>query len=78
MGIAKVFTNHFELHFDETTNRLLIYAFEGGKKPDVPIAMKLDTSKDMGPEKASKWVGETMLLLIPAMRKSLFKLTDPS
>ena len=78
MGIAKVLTNDFELHFDEATNRLLIYAFEGGKKPDVPIAMKLDTLKDMGPEKASKWVGETILLLIPAIRKGVFKLADSS
>lgn len=76
MSIEKVLTNDFELHYDETTDRLLIYAFEGGKKPEVPIALKLTTLKDMGPEKASKWVGETVLLLIPTMRKRLFQLAD--
>lgn len=76
MGIEKVLTNDFELHYDEGTKRLLVYAFEGGKKPSVPITLTLDTLKDMGPEKASKWVGETVLLLIPAMRRQLFELAD--
>lgn len=76
MGVEKVLTNDFELHYDEATNRLLVYAFERGKKPEVPITLTLATLKDMGPEKASKWVGETVLLLIPAMRKQLFALSN--
>jgi hypothetical protein len=51
-----------------------VYALEEGKKPAVPIALKLATLQGMGSEKASKWVGETVLLLIPAMRKHLFQL----
>jgi hypothetical protein len=74
MDIEKVFTNDFELHYDEATERLLVYALEKGKKPAVPIALKLATLQGMGSEKASKWVGETVLLLIPAMRKHLFQL----
>jgi len=76
MGIEKVLTNDFELHYDEGTDRLLIYALEGGKRPAVPIALKLETLNEMGPEKASKWVGETVMLLIPALRKRLFRLAD--
>lgn len=76
MGVEKVLTNDFELHYDEVTDRLLIFALERGKKPDVPISMKLATLKDMGPEKASKWVGEAVLLLIPAVRKHLFQVAD--
>ena len=78
MGIEKVLTNDFELHYDEATDRLLIYGLEHGKKSEVPIALKLGILKDMGPEKASKWVGETVLLLIPAMRKHLFRLDESS
>lgn len=74
MGIEKVLTNDFVLHYDEATNRLLIYALENGKKSDFPIALKLDTLKEMGPQEASRWFGETILLLIPTMRKHLFQL----
>ena len=74
MSATNVLTNDFEIHFDETTGRLLIYAYEGGRRPDVPIAIKVDTLKDMGVEKGCKWVGETILLLIPTLRKTLFQL----
>ena len=74
--MANVLTNDFEVHYDSSTERLLIYPYEDGRKPEVPIALKLPTLQGMGPEKASKWVGETLLLLIPAVRKALFKLTD--
>lgn len=76
MSVADVFTNDFEIHYDEAKDRLLIYAFEHGKRPAVPIAMQLDTLRDMGSEKASRWVGETLLLLIPTIRREVFRLSD--
>lgn len=78
MDTEQVLTNDFVLHYDEDTDRLLIYALENGKKPEFPIALKLKTLTEMGPQEASKWFGDTVLLLIPAMRKHLFHLTSGS
>lgn len=76
MGVENVLTNDFEMHYDERTNRLLIYALDNGKRPAVPIALKSATLQEMGPEKAAEWLGKTILLLIPAMRSQLFRLQD--
>ena len=74
MTRKSVLTNDFQVEYDETNDRLLIWGLEAGKRPLAPIDLKLSTLQDMGPEAASKWVGETILLLIPAMREKLFRL----
>lgn len=75
MSIERVLTNDFDIVYDESKQQLLIYGLENGKRPLAPITLKLSTLQEMGPEAASKWVGETILLLIPSMRKQLFKVS---
>ncbi|MGH8550155.1 MAG: hypothetical protein ACRERU_16440 [Methylococcales bacterium] len=76
MSIEKVLTNDFVLHYDDETERLLIYPLEQGEKPEIPIALKVSMLSEIGAKEASKWVGETILLLIPAMRRKVFQLPD--
>lgn len=76
MKAEDVFTNAFAIEFDEKERNLLISTIHD-KKLDPPITLKLDTLIQMGATDASKWVGETILLLIPEIRRSLFKLDVP-
>ena len=75
MNKNDILTNEFSVHFDSKTNALLIYTIHENKK-DPPIRLKLDTLIEMGGDDASKWVGETILLLVPDIRKKLFNLED--
>ena len=70
-----ILTNEFLVHFDSRTDALLIYTIHENKK-DPPIRLKLNTLIEMGGDAASKWVGETILLLVPEIRKKLFNLED--
>ena len=76
MSVADVLTNEFRLKYDEIRKELLILPLYSGKPTDNPIRHTLDMLVGMGPEKASRWVGETILLLVPEMRRDLFKLGD--
>jgi hypothetical protein len=75
MNKNEILTNEFSVHFDTDADTLLIYTVHDNKK-DRPIRLKLDTLIEMGSDSAPKWVGETILLLIPKMRKQLYKLED--
>jgi|HubBroStandDraft_5_1064220.scaffolds.fasta_scaffold13436_5 hypothetical protein len=75
MKTGDVLTNEFLIRYDMSTERLLIYRLKNGKpESDVPISLRLSTLKEMGKDPASKWVGETLLLLIPSVREKLFDL----
>jgi hypothetical protein len=75
MNKKDILTDEFSVHFEPNTDTLLIYTIHENKK-DRPIRLKLDTLIEMGGDGASKWVGETILLLIPEIRKRLFNLED--
>lgn len=75
MNKEDIFTNEFAIQFEENTNSLLIFTIHQGNC-DPPIRLKLDTLTDMGAAVASKWLGETILLLIPEVRKKLFQLEE--
>lgn len=76
MEIKDVLTNNFQLRYDENTERILLYSEKDGSLSEFPIELRLSTLMEMGPEGASKWLGETVLLLIPEMRQKLFKLKE--
>jgi hypothetical protein len=75
MNVSEILANEFLVRYDETDERLLVFALKNGK-PDshVPISLRLAMLKGMGPDEASKWVGQTLLLLIPSMRETVFNL----
>ena len=70
----EVLTNHFEVRYDEADEIMRIFTVKDGTKSKFPIELRLATLSEMGPADASKWVGETILLLVPAMRTKLFGL----
>lgn len=75
MKVSEVLTNEFLVRYDGPSERLLIYTLKNGKPDsDVPISLRMATLTEMGADEAAKWVGQTLLLLIPAMREGLFKL----
>lgn len=74
MNVDDVLTNEFHLRYDEGSERLLLYRVKDGVQLDFPIELRMSTLAEMGAKDASKWVGETLLLLIPAMREKLFRL----
>jgi hypothetical protein len=75
MNKTDILTNEFSVQFELDTGCLLIFTIHQGKL-DPPIRLKLDVLTEMGTSNASKWVGETILLLIPEIRKKLFQLDD--
>ena len=70
----ELFTNEFKVLYDEERKRLCVYRIQEGKEMDFPIEIKLSTLMEMSSYDASKWVGETLLLLIPEMRKKIFRI----
>jgi hypothetical protein len=75
MKTDDILTNEFSIRYAESDASLLIHTINDGKLAP-PIRIKLQTLKEMGSEKASKWVGETLLLLIPKLRAELFRLSE--
>lgn len=76
MDITSVLTNDFKVRYDEDRKALQIITVHNGRPAAVPIEIRLDTMLDMdNPQEACRWFGETILLLIPEMRASLFKLS---
>ncbi len=71
---ADILTNDFVLRYDEGREVLQIFTVSNGRETRFPIELRLATLSEMGSDKASKWLGETLLLLIPAMRINLFGL----
>jgi hypothetical protein len=59
--------------YDEHGECLCIHAVHAGIE-DSAIKLRLGTLKDRGPDAAAKWVGETILLLVPSLRTEVFDL----
>ena len=76
MKASEILTNEFLLRYDEDTESLLIHTVNDGKPTKFPIRLSLNTLQGMGSEKAAQWVGESILLLIPAIRERLFDLPN--
>ena len=76
MQANEILTNQFVLRYDEASEVLRIFTVHEGNETQFPIELRLATLQDMGSEKASKWVGETLLLLIPAMRSHLYRIEN--
>ncbi len=75
MKVNEVLTNEFLVRYDEAGELLLLYTLKNGKPDsDISISLRLDMLKNMGPDEASKWVGQTLLLLVPTIREQVFKL----
>lgn len=72
MSIESVLTNEFSVEFNEDSNELLIYTVDNGVKATVPIRHSMTTLLELGKEDASRFVGETILLLVPRIRTELF------
>jgi len=71
-----VLTNHFDVQYINDEASLLIRTINNGELAEIPIRLRLDALQKMGPAKASEWVGQTIMLLIPDMREKLFELKD--
>ena len=76
MKDAEVLTNEFAVRYDERGECVCIHTIHEGRE-DPAIRIRLDTLKNMKPEDASKWVGETILLLVPSLRREIFGLSLP-
>ena len=76
MKSSEVLSNDFRLSYDEGADILRVYTIHKGKESPFPIDLRLDTLKQMGRAAAPAWVGETILLLIPAVRTKLFGISS--
>jgi hypothetical protein len=76
MDKNEVLTNHFDVQYVNEEASLLIRTINNGKLAEMPIRLRLETLQKMGAAKASEWVGQTLMLLIPEMREKLFDLKD--
>jgi hypothetical protein len=75
MDISSVLTNDFNVRFDEGRQVLQITTVHNGTPAAVPIEIRLSTLLNMkDPQEASRWFGETILLLVPDVRLALFNL----
>ena len=76
MEISGVLSNEFRVRFDEARQIIEVTRIANGKSMGRPIEILLSTLVEMDdPQEACRWFGETILLLIPEFRKSLFKLS---
>lgn len=76
MEVNDILTNEFHIRYDAQGERLLLFRIIEGVPSEDPIELRLTTLVEMGSDNASKWLGETLLLLIPEMRKKLFNISD--
>ena len=72
MKTDEVLTNEFIVRFDEEAKELLIFTVHDGVPADVPIRHSARALKDMGRSDGARFVGETILLLVPTLRSELF------
>lgn len=73
MKLSEVLTNEFLVRYDEAAHELLIFRLKDGKPHGIaPITHKLSMLEGMGKTEAARWVGETLLILIPETREKIF------
>lgn len=73
MSLKDILTNEFTLLYDNKRQSLLIYTGLNPSLTDTPIEHRLSTLQDLGKDEAAKFVGQTILLLIPQVRSELFR-----
>lgn len=72
MDLTSVLSNDVKLRYDEARKILQVTTIHKGKPTDAPIQIRLSTLLEIRDEQAAcRWFGETILLLIPEMRKAL-------
>jgi hypothetical protein len=73
MEDGAVLTNEFVVRYEENGECLCIHTVRAGVE-EPAIKLRLETLKGMGQDAASKWVGETIMLLVPSLRTEVFGL----
>jgi hypothetical protein len=77
MDTSNVLSNQFKVAFDEASKTFQIVSMRDGKPTVAPIRITLETLLSMNdPQEACRWFGETILLLVPEARRSLFNLPE--
>jgi hypothetical protein len=74
MGVGEILTNSFFVEYDEGRRHLCLYTINDGIRADVPMRLRMDSLVEKGKEHAAQWVGESIFLLIPALRRELYSL----
>lgn len=72
MNASDIFTNDLTVRYDEATESLLIYSGLNPAADAVPVRHRLSMLSSMGKDEASKFIGQTILLLVPAARDKVF------
>jgi len=72
MKLKDVLTNEFTVRYDPAEQCLLIYPQLNPPAGTVPIRHRLSVLQEMGSAEAAKFVGQTILLLIPELRAKVF------
>lgn len=76
MDYRDILSNQFEISYEEERDAVIIKYFNDGGVCVRPIVIKMETLEEIGEEKASQFLGERVLLLIPAARKRIFAIED--
>jgi len=77
MKVKHALSNEILVRYDEENERVLIYTKKYGVlDSDVPISLRTEMLIEMGADAASKWMGQTIFLLVPELRKKLFGIKD--
>jgi predicted thioredoxin/glutaredoxin len=71
-----ILTNDFRVTFDVEDQSLLVRTVVNGVESRFPIRLRLQSLQQMGATKASEWVGQTLMLLVPTLRKELYGLKE--
>lgn len=78
MELKDVLTNEFTVRYDVGEHSLLIYRQLDPSPEIVPIRYRLSMLQEMGREQASKWIGNTFLMLVPELREKVLGEADSS
>ncbi len=74
MNVDNVLSREFTFRYVPEEESLILYRSLNPNSDPAPIKLHLQTLEDLGPARTSKFVGETLLLLIPELRQHLFGL----
>ena len=69
MDTSELLSNEFIVRWDEDLNSLVIVHPDGERFPRPHVQIKSSTLSDMSFKQASQFIGERLVLLIPALRQ---------
>jgi hypothetical protein len=69
MDPSELLSNEFIVRWDEELNSLVIVHPDGERFPRPHVQIRSSTLADMTFEEASQFIGERLVLLIPALRE---------